>query len=120
MDRSISDQQIESSIENILIEYDQKIEVYEEFKIYMNDLLPKIFNDTNIKIKEIKLRIKGKDNITEKIIRKSKDYQKPKLYKSISDITDIIGARIVVYLKDDIDNVAAIIKQEFKEDKKLD
>lgn len=118
MDKNISDQQIESSIENILIEYDQNIEVYKEFEIYMKDLLHEIFNNTNIKIKQIKLRIKGKDNITEKIIRKAKDYKNPKLYKSISSITDIIGARIVVYLKDDIDNVAAVIKQEFKEDKK--
>lgn len=51
MDKNISDQQIESSIENILIEYDQNIEVYKEFEIYMKDLLHEIFNNTNIKIR---------------------------------------------------------------------
>lgn len=116
MDKSISDQQIESSIQNILDEFSSKEKQLNAFKESIYKLLNDILMDTDIKIMIIKHRVKEKDSIKDKIINKAKKIEDAKLYSNLSDIHDIVGIRIVVYLENDIDRVTEKIKNEFKVD----
>lgn len=117
MDELISDKQIEASIQNILDEFSRKAEQFHIFKESVYKLLHDILTDTDIKIMIIKKRVKEKDSIKDKIINKAKKNKDAKLYSNLSDIHDIVGLRIVVYLENDIDRVTQTIKNEFKVDK---
>lgn len=59
---------------------------------------------------QITYRVKGRDSLSNKLLRKNNKYA------SIKEITDIIGLRIVIYFEDDIDKVAEVFKKEFKVD----
>lgn len=37
----------------------------------------------------------------------------PDKYRSIADLTDLLGVRIITYFPDQVDDVAAIIEREF-------
>ncbi|MDD2367873.1 MAG: hypothetical protein PHQ90_01145 [Sulfuricurvum sp.] len=116
MSTLILDQQIETSIKNILEEFNSKEQQLQAFKDCIFKLLSDILDDTDIKTMAIKKRVKKKDSIKDKIISKAKKYPDATLYSSLSDIHDIVGLRIVVYLENDIDRVTEKIKKEFNVD----
>ncbi|MFV0482126.1 MAG: GTP pyrophosphokinase family protein [Campylobacteraceae bacterium] len=102
--------------ENILKDYDKNLQIYkdceEKINVYLHDMLNIHKNE---KINQIATRVKDKESLSLKIDRKEQ-------YESIDDITDVLGARIVVYFDDDIEEIANIIKQEFvvDEEKSID
>ena len=59
---------------------------------------------------QITYRVKDKDSLSNKLLRKNNKYS------SIREITDLVGIRIVVYFEDDIDKIADIFKKEFEID----
>lgn len=42
---------------------------------------------------------------------------KQEKYNALSEITDLVGIRIIIYLESEVDLVANLIKREFTEDK---
>ncbi len=66
----------------------------------------------NIPILETVHRIKTEDSAIEKLDRKSDNY------RTVSELTDLIGFRLICYFSDDVDKIADFIKQIFVIDKK--
>jgi ppGpp synthetase/RelA/SpoT-type nucleotidyltranferase len=70
-------------------------------------MLLKALREQNIQLNTFERRVKTEDSLTGKLEKKG--YK----YKTIYDITDLVGIRAVTYYTDDVDKVAAIAKQIF-------
>jgi len=99
----------ENNLENILSQYDESIQLYNDFSS-KTELLLNSFVKDELNPHQIKFRIKDRNSLTQKIIKKN--YK----YSNLNEITDILGFRIVLYFEDDIDTIEEIIKTEFKID----
>lgn len=97
--------------ENILKEFEEKKFLYQGLAEKISHLLNSLIKE-NVKPHQIQFRVKLKDSLAKKLIRKN--YK----YSSLTEITDIIGFRIVTYFEDDIDTIENIISTEFDIDKK--
>ncbi|WP_279195879.1 GTP pyrophosphokinase [Chryseobacterium indoltheticum] len=63
----------------------------------------------NYSIHQIISRIKTKESLAQKVIKKNK-------YEKLEDITDILALRIITYFEDDISKIEEILNKEFKID----
>ena len=74
------------------------------------DLLRQTFSEQGIELNTIEHRVKSVDSLKGKLERKGDKY------KTLEDITDLIGLRIITFYTDDVDKVAAIVQQLFDVD----
>lgn len=98
-----------SNIENILLEYDKKVDSYREYEETIFSLIKELLKDENIKIHNITSRLKSSKSLGNKIKLKDK-------YSKLSDIMDIVGIRVITFFETDIDSVSRCLKHEFKID----
>lgn len=75
-------------------------------------LLWEIVEQSNIMVLSIEHRVKSEDSLAGKLELKGEKYN------SLSDITDILGARIVCVFEDDVDRIARFIEDSFEIDRK--
>lgn len=95
----------------ILTDFDSKKELLSGFANTTHQLLKYLLSNINLNPHQITFRVKERDSLEKKI--KKKDYK----YNSLSEITDLVGFRIIAYFEDDIDKIAELIEKEFNIDK---
>ena len=95
----------------ILLEYDEQREIFESYALSLKSLLNTLVRDAGISVHTLESRVKNRKSLDAKIIKKGK-------YKSINDITDIIGVRIISHYANDVDRIAKIVEEEFLVDSK--
>lgn len=100
---------MEKDLNQILEDFSNKENLYNSLGISTVNLLQTLFSE--ISIHQITHRVKSKQSLSLKIVKKN--YK----YKNFQDITDILGIRIITYFEDDIDLIEAILNKEFKVDK---
>ena len=91
----------------ILKEYDEKKPSFEKMKGIVSDILDFYIGKEGIQYAKISSRIKTRDSLAGKL--ELKGYK----YHSLSDITDIFGARVSTLYNDEVDMVAAIVEKLF-------
>jgi len=94
----------------ILEQYDENQEIYLKISQLVESKLNEIVESLGIDVNIVKSRIKAKDSLSKKL------ELKPSKYKSIFDLTDIVGSRIVTYYKNDADKIAARVIANFDVD----
>lgn len=94
----------------ILREYKKKKSIYEELSQVVFDKLKDIANTSSIKIYRIEHRVKEEQSLIGKLERKGDKYD------SLTDITDILGLRVVCFFADDVDRLAIKIEENFEID----
>lgn len=72
----------------------------------INILLKELIEQKSVPYHSIINRVKEKDSLGEKIDSKNK-------YKSLDEITDIVGCRIITYFEDDVEKIVNLISEEF-------
>lgn len=95
---------------DILTEYDNERSNYILLADVVSKLLREIVVKSNIQTLTIEHRIKNKDSLSGKLELKGEKY------KGLSDITDILGARVVCIFADDVDRFARHIEENFSID----
>ena len=75
-----------------------------------SSLLQAALREQNIELNTFERRVKTEESLTGKLEKKG--YK----YRTLYDITDVVGIRVVTYYTDDVDKVAAIAKQIFDVD----
>ncbi len=93
----------------IIDEYREKLSLYNDFCMTMNNLLVYLLVDRKYKY-QISYRIKSLDSLTKKIIKKTAEGTK---FKKLSDIEDMAGIRIVFYLDSDKKRFVSDLFKEF-------
>ena len=93
--------------QNILNEYNEKLDSYEQIGRIVNDILKEYIVKEGIQYADVSSRIKTYESLSGKL--ELKGYK----YNSLEDITDIFGARVSTLYNDEVDLVAAIIERNF-------
>ncbi|MFK8260706.1 GTP pyrophosphokinase family protein [Erwinia sp. AnSW2-5] len=93
-------------MDKILQEFDDKKQTFESFSKILKSLVESLLVSEGISVHSISCRVKDKGSLRKKIIKKQR-------YEKISDITDIVGVRIITHYSDEVDKVASIIESEF-------
>ncbi|MGF1694000.1 GTP pyrophosphokinase [Photobacterium kagoshimensis] len=91
---------------DIIVDYDENIELYKQFSKAMESLLNILLRSSSITPHSVSARVKERTSLIKKIVKKDK-------YSSLSELTDVVGLRIITHYSDDVDRIANIIEQEF-------
>ena len=94
----------------IMEEYRSSKPDFEKLETEAVSILQDIADSCNIQIYAINHRVKAEDSRAGKLERKGDKYS------SLSDITDILGTRVVCFFSDDVDRLAAEVEKRFNVD----
>ncbi|MBD8493867.1 hypothetical protein [Pseudomonas syringae] len=89
--------------------YDEKRDVYQGFCETVTNLIKRLIEARSLVVHSISSRCKGRASLEGKVKKKPK-------YKSLSEITDLAGVRVITHYSDDVDLVSKIIEEEFDVD----
>lgn len=93
--------------EIILAEYDERLPLFRRLERIVQITLQNILDSNGLMVTAVSTRIKTRESLAGKLESKGQKYN------SLSDITDILGARIVTFYTDDVDHIAAVTEQSF-------
>ncbi len=91
----------------ILDEYREKLPAFNRLRDIIIPMLNDAINKCGMEVTSVGARIKTEHSLAGKLALKGSKYA------SLSDITDILGARIITYYTDDVDRIASMIEQIF-------
>lgn len=91
-------------------EFDEKKPILENIHSIVLSHIKKVLTQNDTEITAVEGRVKDRDSLIGKLIRKGQKYH------SLSDITDLVGVRIITLFSDDVDRVAAYIERLFDVD----
>ena len=91
----------------ILEEYREAVPVFEEMKTFVLSALKEKMEQNNLLVTAVESRIKTEASLAGKLELKGGKYG------SLSDITDILGVRVITFYTDDVDKIAAIAENMF-------
>lgn len=94
----------------ILEEYREALPELESMRVQVLDRLCEALERNGLVVTAIETRIKTEESLAGKLALKGAKYA------TLSDITDILGARIVTFYTDDVDRIASIAEQLFEID----
>ena len=94
----------------LLDAYHKELPRLEQLSEQASSLLQAALHEQNIELNTFERRVKTEESLTGKLEKKG--YK----YRTLYDITDVVGIRVVTYYTDDVDKVAAIAKQIFDVD----
>jgi len=96
--------------EMLLDEYREARPVFEKMQAEVSQALREALERNNLIVTAVETRIKTEESLAGKLALKGSKYA------SLSDITDILGARIITFYTDDVDRIAALAEQLFEID----
>ena len=96
--------------EAILEEYRQGLPQFKAVAKEVYDTLKRTFDEAGLLVAAIEYRVKAEDSLAGKLELKGQKY------KSLADITDIIGLRVITFYIDDVDKVASAVERHFTVD----
>lgn len=96
--------------EMILDEYRAKLPVFEQLKTVVLSQLHRCLDEHNLLVSGLEARVKTEKSLSGKL--ELKGYK----YRTLDDITDIVGARIITYYSDEVDLISALVEKLFEID----
>ena len=96
--------------EMLLEEYRQQLPLYNRLMEAVKSKLSDMVKDSDLTVSSMEFRIKEEPSLAGKLLRKGSKYS------SLKDITDIFGARVIMFYNEDVDRVAAFAESIFEVD----
>ena len=90
---------------SIIEQYIEKKGLFDKLSSKAKEILIEALDEEKIEFLSITDRVKEKDSLTKKIDKKS--------YSDISDITDVVGLRVITYVESEIPKIERIIHDCF-------
>lgn len=91
----------------ILDEYLEHKQMFLKMQEFIRLQLESCVKENNLYVNAIETRVKTEASLTGKLELKGMKYA------TLSDITDIVGARVITFYTDEVDKIAAIIEKRF-------
>ncbi len=101
---------LDAHSEAILEEYRSKLPVFEDISARATKEIKEMLASAGIIVAAVESRVKTESSLAGKLELKGSKYS------SISDITDIVGLRVITFYIDDVDKVASLIERLFEID----
>ena len=99
--------QLDAHGEMLMSQYHERINVFKRMEMLVSEHLHRVIREQNIFVNAIEHRLKTEQSLAGKLELKGAKY------RSLEDVTDILGVRVITFYTDDVDKVAAIVKQSF-------
>ena len=93
--------------EALLQQYHELLPTLEQLAKEANDLLLRALREQGIYVTAVEYRVKAEKSLAGKLEVKGAKY------KTIEDVTDLVGLRVITFYTDEVDKVAAIVKRIF-------
>lgn len=94
----------------ILDEYRLMMGSFKIIQSVVEDTLKEALKENALLVTAVESRIKAEDSLAGKLELKGLKY------KDLSEITDIVGARVIAFFTDDVDKIASIVENRFEID----
>lgn len=94
----------------ILEDFGQRLPVLEKIKEIVVNTLRDSLKSAGLELDGLEARVKTEKSLAGKLERKGHKYH------SISDITDLVGVRIITFYTDDVDKASSIVDNDFDVD----
>lgn len=94
----------------LLADYNGCISLYRDYEVACHDLLLKLLATEGLRVHSVTSRTKDVDSLQRKVLQEGKDYQ------ALTDITDLVGLRVITIFADEVDRIGALIEREFSTD----
>ena len=104
------DNHLDLHSELLLEQFHELLPRLKELEQQVVDKLTTTLSRMSISLNTVEHRIKTEQSFIGKLERKGQKY------KDINDVTDLLGVRVVTFFTDDVDRVAAIVKELFRVD----
>ena len=102
--------ELDAHCKAILAEYREHLPEFEKAAEEVHASLKEVFAEAGLVVASIEHRVKTEKSLTGKLELKGSKYA------SLSDITDIVGVRVITFYSDDVDKVASAVDRLFKVD----
>lgn len=110
MDNGIGQYGLDMHCSMILEEYHEAMPTLKKIQEIVTDILKTKLDENKIYVTAIESRIKEEKSLAGKLELKGRKYS------SLSDITDIFGARVITFYTDEVDKISSIISNCFEID----
>ena len=87
----------------IIDDYHRQRSKFERFALKLQDELASLMRSEGINVADTRVRVKSGESLKRKLEAKPK-------YRSLQDLTDIVGVRIITYYLDDAERAAKVIR----------
>ena len=99
--------QLDAHCEAILQEYRENLPRFREMEKSVHQQLSRTFKEAGLLVAALESRVKTEASLAGKLELKGSKY------KSLADITDILGLRIITFYTEDVDKVASAVERLF-------
>jgi len=96
--------------EAILTEYDSSKPLYDDFRSACEHLLRDLIRIEGLQVHSVGSRLKERQSLAGKLTRIGKHYIE------LSEVTDIVGIRVIAQLEDEVDKIGHLIERDFEVD----
>ena len=93
--------------EMILDEYRERLPLYRRLSEVALELLRRTLQESGMVVTAVEGRVKTEQSLAGKLELKGSKY------RTIDDITDIVGVRIITFFSDEVDKIAALVERMF-------
>jgi putative GTP pyrophosphokinase len=98
---------LEQRVDRILAEHREKLAIFEDFAETCKELIERLLRGQGVRVHSVTCRAKTCDSLRQKLTAAGKDYA------ALTEVTDLVGIRIITYLADDVDAIGTIVEREF-------
>ena len=99
-----------NNIPHILNGYDESLNDLKELDALVMNVIDQAFAEKRERIPIIQHRVKTRDSLEGKLRRRNENFSE------ITDVRDLVGARLICYYSDDVDHIAQVIRDLFNVD----
>ncbi len=96
--------------QNLCENFDESVKIYQKLSAKAKIVIEDLIEDEGISVKSVIARTKDIESLERKI--ETKNYK----YRSLNQITDLSGIRVITYYSDDVYRVEEIIRENFQVD----
>lgn len=110
MEKSAEKRFLDPHSEAILDEYRKNLPLFKAAETKLTKMIGDCLSNAGLRVAGLESRVKSESSLAGKLELKGAKY------KSLADITDVIGLRIITFYRDDVDIVASAIERLFEVD----